>query len=195
MKKKSTKKAARGFNSAADEILAFLNTQSAQASDKHQSWLHDYAIIRLYRDFESLMLTALVAAINNDTSHLSQTAGVDLPKHLSQDVCYFLVLRGGYFDFRGRSGLIGDLKKMLPANHYLIDTVKKDTYKDALDRLSALRNFAAHDSQQSKAAALKAVGLERMSSAGAWLKKQDRFKNLVAKLKALATELENAAPY
>jgi len=48
--------------------------------------LHEYAVIRLYREFESLILQGLVGAINNDTSTLSATSGVQFPKHLTDEV-------------------------------------------------------------------------------------------------------------
>lgn len=71
----------------------------------------------------------------------------------------------------------------------------KPTYKDALERLSTLRNFAAHESAISKRAALAAIGGKRIESSGAWLKCEHRFQTIVDRLKDLATEIEHAAPY
>ena len=62
-------------------------------------------------------------------------------------------------------------------------------------KLSALRNFAAHESAKSKRAALAAIGGERIESSGAWLKRENRFQSIVDHLKALATDFEHAAPY
>ena len=141
------------------------------------------------------MLSALVGAINNDTKTLEDRTGVAFPKHLTDEVCEFLITGAGYFDFKGRSGLIKTVKSFVPEGHYLLEAVKKPEYREALDRLSALRNFAAHESSPSKRAALEAIGGEKISSSGAWLKRQDRFEYLASRLKGLASEVEDAAPY
>ena len=87
-------------------------------SDAHITWAHDYGIIRLYREFEDMILNCLVAAINSDTQQLSNTTGIDFPKHITDEVCEFIIVGDGYFDFRGRDGLIKTLKRYLPDNHY-----------------------------------------------------------------------------
>ena len=194
-RKKSVKHSAQDFRIAADEITTFLTSVSNGQTAEHISWLHNYAIIRLYREFESLVLDALVGAINNDTATVSSTTGVEFPTHLSAEVCEFLITGTGYFDFKGRAGLIKTLKDFVPDAHYLVTTIKQPTYKDALEQLSALRNYAAHESDQSKRSALKAIGGKRIASSGAWLKRESRFQTIANRLKALATAIENAAPY
>jgi len=145
-RKKSVKHSAQVFRAAADDITNFLTTASVGQTDQHVSWLYNYGIIRLYREFESMVLDALVGAINNDTATVSGTTGINFPKHLTDEVCEFLITGSGYFDFKGRPGLIKTLKGFVPANHYLVTTIKRKTYEDALERLSTLRNFAAHES-------------------------------------------------
>ena len=194
-RKKSVKKAAQDFATEADALVAFLASASQGQTDEHVSWLHDYAIIRLYREFESLMLSALVGAVNNDTSTISATSGIRFPKHLTDEVCEYLITHGGYFDFKGRSGLIKLIKRFVPSNHYVLNAVKKTKYRTALERLSALRNFAAHESVQSKAAALSAIGAKRVGSAGSWLKRNTRFEDIATSLKDLAADIEADAPY
>jgi hypothetical protein len=194
-RKKSVKHSAQLFRNAADDIANFLTKVSANQSDQHVSWLYNYGIIRLYRDFESMVRHALVGAINNNTATVSATTGIKFPEHLTDEVCEFLITGAGYFDFKGRDGLIKTLKKFVPDNHYLLTSVKKPVYTQALERLSALRNFAAHESAKSKRSALDAIGGQRIESSGAWLKCEDRFQTIVDRLKALATEIEHAAPY
>lgn len=161
----------------------------------HQTWCYDYAIISLYREFEQMMVSAIVGAINNDSTTISQSTGVEFPKHLTDEVCEYLVLGGGYFDFKGRDGLIKILKKYVPDNHYLVTSVKKQKYKDALEKLTALRNFAAHDSSQSKRAVLQAISQKRVGAAGSWLKVQGRYGGISASLKELGKEIRDLAPY
>lgn len=194
-KKKSIKKSAREFIAHADELQQFVAGPAQGLSDQQNSWCHDYAVIRLYREFEQMMLSAIVGAINNSTETISTTTGVDFPKHLTDEVCEYLVLGGNYFDFKGRDGLIKILKKFVPDNHYLITIIKKEKYKQTLERLSALRNYAAHESSKSKRAVLTAIDQKRVGSAGSWLKVKGRYGAISEKLKELAGEVEIAAPY
>lgn len=194
-RKKSIKLSAQWFRSKADELTKFCSDTCLHVTDEQKSWIYDYGIIRLYREFELLMLEGVVGAINNDTDTFSNTVGIPFPKHLTDEVCEYLVLGDGYFDFRGRDGLIKELKRFMPDTHYLISCVKKHKYKESLERLSALRNYAAHDSYQSKRNALRAVERDRISSAGSWLKRQGRFEAISGDLKDLALEVHDAAPY
>lgn len=193
-RKKSIKKSAQAFVTAAMEIDQFLQRTTNGASDEDSSRLHNYAIIWLYREFESFVLDCLVGAMNQDSSTVSSTVGVQFPKHLATPVCEFLITGGGYFDFKGRSGLIKTLKDNIPENHYLVTVVSDATYTNALERLSALRNFAAHESDQSRSAALKAIGASNLTSSGSWLRVNKRFKKISGDLTALANAVEAAAP-
>ncbi len=194
-RKKSIKKTATDFIKEADTLIEYIEKAKQSFGDEYVSWSYEYAVIRLYRCFESLMLEALVGTINNDTTTLTSKTGFEFPKHLTDEVCKYLVVGNGYFDFKGRSGLIQLLKRFVADGHYLITIVKQDKYKDDLDRLSALRNFATHNSSQSKQAVLKAINQQRVSSSGAWLKKHNRFKTIIESLKDIAQEINDQAPF
>ena len=114
---------------------------------------------------------------------------------MNVDVCEYLIHGDGYFDFAGRDGLIRTIKKVVPTAHWRPTIVSDAAYREPLDKLSALRNFAAHDSAVSKKRALQAIGQERMASSGAWLKIQNRLDAICTSLKAMAARLEAAAPY
>ncbi len=196
MRKKSGKRASEAFKKQTQQIEEFLDEKNLSSfSDAHVTWAYEYAIIRLYRDFEDMILNCLVAEINSDTEQLSQTTGVNFPKHITEEVCEFIIVGDGYFDFRGREGLIKTLKKYLPKDHYFVLIVKKPAYKDTLEMLSALRNFAAHDSKPSKKRALQVIGGQKLLSSGAWLKKQKRFRKILISLKKLADDVQQQAPY
>ena len=166
MKKKSIRQSARTFQSNIDGILAFSQRTHADGSltETDVSWCYDLAIIRVYREFEDLMLSCLVALINSDSTTFSNHKKRKFPVHMNVEVCEYLICGDGYFDFAGRSGLINTIKKIVPATHWLPTIVKDGAYTETLDKLSALRNFAAHDSDVSKKRALEAIGQERMSS-------------------------------
>ena len=164
-------------------------------SDAHVSLIYDGAIINLYAAFEGMMIGALIGAINNDTSQLSASTNVKFPEHLTDEVCEYIIIGNGYFNFRGRDGLIGEIKNYVSDSHYLVQAIKKPVYRTSLDRLCALRNYAAHHSKASKKSALKSVGQKRMGSAGSWLKRQSRFEEIMFDLIKLSKEIEKGAPY
>jgi hypothetical protein len=193
-RKKSIKTAAKAFQDAANEINEYFNKTSGLDAKWH-SWCTDYAVIRLYSEFELLMLSALVGAINNDTTTLSDAVGLNFPAHLSQDVCTFLIVGRGYFDFKGRDGLIRIIKQFVPDDHYLVTILKDAEYRESLEQLSALRDFGAHRSSKAKKAARKAIGGERIGSSGSWLNKQNRFGLLCENLKKLSHAIEKKAAY
>lgn len=197
MRKKSIKLAAQTFVTNVHEIVAFTQRGVAAAAltEQDQSWCYDLAIIRLYREFEDLMLSCLVALINNDTTTFSQLKKRTFPKHMNVEVCEYLICGDGYFDFAGRDGLLKTIKKIVQNGHWLPTVVGDAAYTNALKKLSALRNFAAHDSSVSKKRALEAIGQERISSSGAWLKKQNRFATICNSLRAMAQQIEAAAAH
>lgn len=155
-------------------------------------WSYDYAVIQLNSAFERLITVALIAAINNDTTTISERTGIRFPPHLTDEICEYLVTGGGFLDMRGREGMIRTLKELVPANHYLVQIVKNPQYTQALERLVALRNLAAHGSKVSKMAARRAVGM-RLLSSGAWLSRGSRFDDIASKLEALATDIRAQA--
>ena len=84
MKKKSAKLAAEAFVTNAKEIEQFLEKEARpKLSEKHITWAYEYAVIRLYREFEDMILNCLIAAINNNTRELSSKTGVNFPNHLN----------------------------------------------------------------------------------------------------------------
>ncbi len=195
MRKKSIKKVAHDFQAHAREIEQFAAKCVGVLGKREVSWAHDLSVIRLYREFETLMREALVGVINNDPTTVSATLGLKLPRHLTNEVCEYLVMTDGYFDFKGRDGLIQQLKRFVPDSHYLVQIVKQPKYKESVERLCALRNFAAHNSRKAKSAALVSVRQTRMGSAGSWLKGRGRLDRLINSLNALASEIETSAPY
>jgi len=193
MRKKSVRNATQVFEAELDAIESFL-TECAKLSKQHSSSAYDFGVIRLYRAFERLMLEVLVGVMNNDTSTVSAAIGVPLPKHLTDEVCQYFVIGTGYFDFKGRDGLLQLLQRFLPADHWLVTTAKKAAYRRALEQLAALRNFAAHSSTRAKTGAKSATGQQRISSAGAWLKRQNRFSTMVKTLRLFARDIAQSAP-
>ena len=194
-RKKSVRLCAQDFRRDVNELLEFCGAAKKSLTASHVSLVYDGAVIRLYAAFEQMMMGALIGAINNDTSQLSATANIQFPKHLTDEVCEYIIIGNGYFNFKGRDGPIGEVRKYVPESHYLVRVIRHGQYRTSLDQLCALRNYAAHSSEASKKIALRATNQAKMASAGSWLKRQDRFQNLVKDLLNLSEELERLAPY
>lgn len=195
-RKKSGRLAAQRFKQDLDAVRDFVaEAEGAALGAQSVSWIYEAALLKTYVAFERLMLDCIVVAINNDTTTISERTGIDFPKHLTDEVCEYVVTGGGYFDFRGRAGLIKEIKNFVPDTHWLVLSVKAPKHTVHLDRLVALRNYAAHESSASKRAALTAVGQERISSAGSWLKRKDRLESILADLDTIADDIGTLAPY
>lgn len=194
-RKKSIRRAAQAFVDEVVETKAFVTDAAAGLTDAQVSRVYDSAIIMLYRDFENLVLEVLVGAVNNDTTTISSALAVNFPRHLTDEVCRYLITGPSYFDFKGRDGLIGRVRQYVPDGHYLVRVLKDPKYKDAVERLCALRNLAAHASPQSRKAALQAVGQKRIGTAESWLKRKERFSAIADSLSDLACDVAARAPY
>ena len=194
-RKKSVSLCAQLFRKEQENILEFITQAEKGLSARHISMIYDAAIIKLYVAFEHMILGALVGAINNDTSTLSSTTQITFPKHLTDEVCEYIITGGGYFNFRGRGGLIRDMHKYVPTDHYLLKAISDKKYRQSMDRLCALRNFAAHESPKSKREALNAIGQERVGTAGSWLKRQNRLREIANDLSDLSRDVEANAPH
>lgn len=209
-RKKSARDAATKFLASTADVRDFLaEIDRANLSALTQSRAHDQAIMATSVAFERLMLHCLVAAVNNNTATISQTTGIDFPKHLTDEVCEYLVTGGGYFDFKGRDGLIKTVKRFAPTGHWLLVVVSDPRYRFELDLLIGLRNYAAHGSKQSKAkagAAMRSFELRRQTQpadlvgmripeAGAWVKCNRRMTRLLGGLDQLASAIQTGAPY
>ena len=205
MNKKSIKLPAEKFVNSVHETLQFTQSVKEQLSPEYESWCFDYAIIRLYREFEYFMFNCLVALINNDSEALRGRTGVQFPNNLRVDVCEYLIYGGdSYFSLKNRDTLIRKFKKFLVLpddNHWFIGILKKIEYKDSLELLTGLRNFAAHNSTYAGGVAFKAIkkvdrDRQNMSScSGVWLKVQDgnRFTTICESLKTMAEEIKREA--
>lgn len=197
-RKKSGKKAAQDFVEQSALIWNFTHDASQKDLDPEaMNWIYDIALIKSAVAFEKLMEECLIAAVNNDTRTISKSKKINFPKHLSDEVCKYLVKGGGFFNLGGYDALVGKIKGFVPADHYLLVTVKKQRHRKKIEQLVHLRNLAAHESDVSRAKAKEAVGAQKMRSAGAWMKADGgtRMWELLEGLEGLAEDLREAAPY
>lgn len=158
-------------------------------NDQYLSYSYENAILLVYKAFEAFIKRIMISCLNHDHSCFEEKYGIALGRHINDDVCEFLITKGGYFDFRGYSGLISIIKGTL-GNENAVVPIIKDSYQSCIDQLCASRNYAAHESKQSKEAAKKAFGLRQIGSAGSCLKQQNRYSNIVSSLTALANDIK-----
>ena len=196
MRKKSGKNSAHKALKRLAETEQFIAEVNAAGLSKDAiSRAHGMAIIETAITLERLVLECLIVAINNDVSVIRTETKVNFPAHLQDDVVEFIVVGNGYFDFRGgRAGIIKEVKRYLPDNHWVAQSAKR---LDAvcIDQLVALRNWAAHESPQSAKKAKVAIGHQRARSAGSWAKVNGRILELTGAVRAFAEDVQASAPY
>lgn len=196
MRKKSGKLSATSAKKRLAETEDFLREVKAAGLSKDAlSRAHTTAIVETAITLERLVLDCLVVAINNDVSVIRTESKVNFPAHLQDDVVEYLIVGNGYFDFKGgKGGVVKAVKQYLDDNHWVTIAVR-GLDATQIDRLVALRNWAAHESKQSARKAKAAIGHLRAHSAGSWCKVGTRMGDLIAAVRSFADEVERSAPY
>lgn len=191
MRKIDFDKIGTDFQKEVDEIKKYLLEckRAFNEKDQYLSNSYEYAIIALYKAFEIFAYKIIVGCINHDNTQVEKYYGVSFGKHISDDMCDFILTKGGYFDFHQRSDLIKQCKQHIGNTYGIVDILKKEEYQQPLDELSAFRNFAAHSSRQSKEKVKELLQIKRIKSIGSYLKRQNRFEDIANKLCKLATEI------
>jgi hypothetical protein len=175
------------------EYMSFCSEKMAE-NKLYLTYTYNYGIIALYKIFEQYIYKVIVGCINHDSSEVCRTYCVCFGKHINDDICDFIITKGGYFDFKGRDGLIKILKQNIGGTYGIVDLISSEPYKNNLDKLCSLRNFAAHSSKQAKAKALSITHMSNMDSAGSYLKILNRYNNIADELIQLAIDIKQLIP-
>lgn len=196
-KKKSGKRAAQAFVKRVDSLIEHLDEVDAMGfSEGGRSLAYEMTLIKLYEYFERLMLESLVVAINNDIGRtISSRKGFTFPAHMTDEVCEFLIVGDGYFNFRNYDDLKRTIKGFVPDDHWLLTEACASHNRASIERLTALRNYSAHGSRKARERAKTALNAKRLPSAGAWIKAGNRARDLLSHFKAIGRAIEAAAPY
>ena len=194
-RKKSGKKAARKFRQAVARIETFTREiDSSNLGDQAVSWAYEAALIKTAVAFEQLMLDCIVAAINNDTATISARTGTPFPS--TSPTRFANTSSPAEASSTSEAGTASSKRSRATFPQSLATrSDQESTAQGALDRIIALRNFAAHESSASKRKALDAIGQQKIAGAGSWIKCQGRFSDLTTALTSLANEIETKAPY
>lgn len=196
LRKKSGRLAAAKAIERLDDTEQFiLEVANAGLSKDALSRAHNVAIIESAITLERLVLDCLIVAINNDVSVIRTESRVNFPAHLQDDVVEYIIVGNGYFDFRGgKSGIVKAVKQYLDDSHWVTQAAK-NLDASQIDRLIALRNWAAHESPQSARKAKAAVGQVRARSAGSWAKVNGRVFEITTAVRSFAQDVQQFAPY
>lgn len=165
-----------GLQGQIAEIRNFLNdAEAAELPAQSLSRCYDHAVIWAYRAFEEFVLDILVSQINLNPNHLYDSVGVNFGKNPTAAQCEYLLVGDRYFDFRGHGGLVEVVKKASGKGSNLEAAVKVASHRQCFEILAGLRNYAAHQSDQSRDAALKGMRhwephRQNLGSAGNWLR-------------------------
>jgi hypothetical protein len=202
MRKKSARVSLTGLRKQLTEIRTFLADAEASGMPvRSLSRCYDQAVIWGYRAFEEFVLDVLVAQINRNPDNLYTSVGVSFGKNPTAAQCEYLLVGDRYFDFRGHGGLVDVVKKASGVGSALEITVKVPDHRQCFEILAGLRNYAAHQSDQSKKAALKGMrhwepNRTNLGSAGNWLRVarngQRRLERLLTGIDALADDMRAA---
>ena len=141
-KKKYMNTPTEEFIKELDGIARFVNEVKPGAGTNYDEWIAEYAVIRMYREFEKFVEEILVAAINQDVGTIRTATEVDFPDHLKVEVCRFIVVGDGSLSLRGPDGLIEYLNKYLAPDHPFHEIFKKTEHMVLLKEIVAFRNHA-----------------------------------------------------
>jgi hypothetical protein len=202
MRKKSPAKSLAAFQKELAEIRRFLKDVADKGvSAVSLSHSYDFGIIWTYRAFEIFVLDILVAQINHDPSKLYDEIGVNFGTNPTAAQSEYLLVGDRYFDFRGHGGLVTSIKKAAGDGSQLENAAKNQAHRKAFEILVGLRNYAAHWSEQSKTAALKAMqhwepDRQNLGRAGNWLSAvitgRTRMERLLSSIEALCIDMADA---
>jgi len=191
----SIKAVANRFLSECDELADYLQQQHRSFTGKFLSYAYDFAIIKLFKDFEELLLNSIVGIINNNAPYIQDAQGGFRKKSIVKSQAEMMFLRGRYFSFKGTNGLLNDIRTIVPQRHWITTILADTSYNSTFNVLIPLRNFAAHTSKNAKQKAIAAVGLSQLGQSGVWLRSSGRFDNIINDLRDIASRIKSNAPY
>jgi hypothetical protein len=191
----SIKAVANKFISECDSLSDYLQQQNNNFTGKFLSYAYDFAIVKIFKDFEELLLNTIIGIINNQAPYIKVGHGGFRKKSIVKSQAEAIFLRGRYFSFKGANGLLTDIRTIVPSNHWITTILSDTAFNRTFSVLIPLRNFAAHSSKNAKQRAITAVGLSQLGQSGAWLKASGRFDSIINDLRDIATRIRNNAPY
>ncbi|WP_333810111.1 hypothetical protein [Flavobacterium sp.] len=100
-------------------------------------------------DWEWYIERMLCETLKNDTTKLSETLDLVLPKKISTDECFVYLNGLNYFDLKNASNLKDISKKILVDDYNPYLKISNEA-KNKIDEFYIIRNYVAHKSKKSK---------------------------------------------
>ena len=156
-----------------DRVAAQIVNGQIGADADERNALAEGVALTLAGYWEEVVDEDFVDALNRDTSAYAETVGIQLPKDLSRDICFGLLVGDGYLDFRDTGQIVGRARKVLvPANNPFDHLTR--TVRTSIDQFYALRNYLAHRSHRARRAYADMLetgfGYQRVVKPGAFLR-------------------------
>lgn len=128
-----------------DRIAAQIVRRQIGADLDESDVLAEGVVLSVAGYWEEVLDEDFVDALNRDTSAYAKHVEIELPKNLSRDICFGLLIGDGYLDLRDTGAIVSRAKKVLVDNPFahLTNTVRK-----SIDQFYVLRNYVAHRSQR-----------------------------------------------
>lgn len=191
----SIKAVVNKFTTDIDSVLKFVEEHKGDGKGLFTFYVYDYAIIKIFKDFEELLLKTIVGLINQEALYVASSTGHKGTKSVRKKDAEHLFIGNNYFSFKGTNGLLKKIKSFFPVNHWFISILSDTKYNGTFNVLIPLRNFAAHSSKTAKTNAINAVGLQQLGYSGAWLKVGNRFQNIVDDFKDISSRINAQAKF
>lgn len=154
MRKASIKQNHEDFESSLDVIekaALHVLARPGQLGIEESGALLNGLALALAGRWEEVVDEDFVDALNRDTSQYAEYLDLDLPKNLSRDMCFGLLVGDGYLDFRNTGQIVGRAKRVLvAANNPFVSMTK--TVRRSIDQFYVLRNYLAHRSARARRA-------------------------------------------
>jgi hypothetical protein len=151
MRKADLEKRCKRFITSLDRI-----TDRADRIDKRmrrksdRRWGYEMLAVSAVTAWSDFVEDIFYMSVNRDSKALSKSLGLELPRNLTLPTCEALFTTNGFLDFRSVGELRGKARKFLGSSHPFADI--PSATGQAIDRLTAARNFIVHGSRGARAA-------------------------------------------
>ncbi|ODR94536.1 hypothetical protein AUC70_07815 [Methyloceanibacter stevinii] len=156
-----------------DQVAAKIVNGQIGANANEWNALAEGIALTLAGYWEEVVDEDFVDALNRDTSAYAGRVGLQLPKNLSRDICFGLLVGDGYLDFRDTGQIVGQAKRVLVRANNPFDHLTK-TIRTSIDQFYAVRNYLAHRSRRAHRSYAEMLesgfGYQRVVKPGAFLR-------------------------
>ena len=134
---------------ALEAISDRLSSKAVGLNAAEKDTLLEAFALQLASYWEELVDEDFVDALNRDTSQYAKHVGITLPKDLSRDICFGLLVGDRYLDFRSIGGLLKHSEDLLVRTYNPFIHIPP-RLRQRIDDFFVLRNYLAHRSRRAQ---------------------------------------------